>query len=202
MVCDKYWVQQQEQEKWTERLITEQTQGKVSKRRKEICNIKKNNNSIRACSRKELKKNHTVAWATWRLVPHHACTVWSSRQAICANKFAQIACTCRGRLMRSQTQMRAKPDRILFVTKKNFYFKPFSDGGGGYGLMVTHYCLTATFVPVLLKFQFLKKEMMEKNSHESVADIGAYLRLYFKIWRGKGFGEWRVKKIVLLKLRF
>ena len=55
MVCDKYWVQQQEQEKWTERQITEQIQGKVSKRRKEICNIKKNN-SIRACSRKELKK--------------------------------------------------------------------------------------------------------------------------------------------------
>ena len=41
MVCDKYWVQQQEQENWTERQITEQIQGKVSKRRKEICNIKK-----------------------------------------------------------------------------------------------------------------------------------------------------------------
>ena len=36
-----------------------------------------------------VKKNHTVTWATWRLVSH-ACTVCSSRQAICANKFAQI----------------------------------------------------------------------------------------------------------------
>ena len=43
-----------------------------------------------------VKKNHTVVWATWRLAPH-ACTVCSCRQAICANKFAQIACTCRGR---------------------------------------------------------------------------------------------------------
>ena len=68
--------------------------------RKSILNVEKKYvikkiNSIRACSRKELKKIHTVAWATWRLAPH-ACTVCSSRQAICANKFAQIACTCRG----------------------------------------------------------------------------------------------------------
>ena len=34
MVRDIYWVQQQEQEKGTERWITEQIQGKVSKRRK------------------------------------------------------------------------------------------------------------------------------------------------------------------------
>ena len=51
--------------------------------------------SIRACS-------HTVAWAAWRLAPH-ACTVCSSRQAICANKFAQIACTVRAALVTSLT---------------------------------------------------------------------------------------------------
>ena len=72
MVCGKYWVQ--EKDKWTERQITEQIQGKISKCRKEICNNnKKNYKWMKACSRKELKKSvfpeevkkiHAVAWAT------------------------------------------------------------------------------------------------------------------------------------------